>query len=217
MILFTLNQKISTLPSPSQITLLALVEKYKLEANILPKHKKIFFDNTKLQYQKWSTKELQRWLSTARKIIQRYKLNSKQKVRSKLNSKYTSIIDTNTNLHAPTKKIPHTIIKTKKTNHLKESTITKYYNPTAPTANHTNPTSPIPSKPTNKIASGTLHNNAVPTNNKPISSVLLQDSFHKHNIHHDITSQNPSELRIPTTSIKDSTTETERKKFTKKS
>ena len=67
--------KLTTSPSPAKITLLALVEKYKLEASILPKHKKIFFDCTKLQYRKWITKELQRWLSTARKIIQRYKLN----------------------------------------------------------------------------------------------------------------------------------------------
>ena len=39
--------KLSTLLSPAQITLLALVEKYKIEANILPKHKKIFFDYTR--------------------------------------------------------------------------------------------------------------------------------------------------------------------------
>ena len=153
--------KLTTLPSPAKITLLTLVSKYKLEVSILPKHKKIFFDCTKLQYRKWSTKELQRWLSTARKIIQRYKLNSKQKVRSKLNPKYTTIIDTNINLHAPTNKIPHTIIKAKKTNHLKESTITKYYNSIASTINHTNPASPIPSKPNNNIASGTLHNNGI--------------------------------------------------------
>ena len=44
--------KLTTLPSPAKITLLALVEKYKLEASILPKHKKIFFDCTKLQYRK---------------------------------------------------------------------------------------------------------------------------------------------------------------------
>ena len=48
--------KITTLPSPAKNTLLALVEKYKIEANILPKHKKIFFDCTKLQYRKWNTK-----------------------------------------------------------------------------------------------------------------------------------------------------------------
>ena len=125
--------KLSTVPSPVQITLLALVQKYKIEANILPKHKKIFFDCTKLQYQKWSIKELQRWLSTARKIIQRYKLNAKHKISSNFNSNYSPTIDPNTNLHASTKHIPHTIIKAKKANHLKESSITKYYKPTATT------------------------------------------------------------------------------------
>ena len=41
----------------------------------------LIFACTKLQYRKWSTHELQRWLSTARKIIQRYKLNLNKKDR----------------------------------------------------------------------------------------------------------------------------------------
>ena len=158
---------------------------------------------------------MQRWLSTARKIIQRYKLNSKQKVRSKINPKYTTIIDTNINLHAPTKTIPHIIIKAKK-KHLKESTITKYYNSIASTIKHTNPASPIPSKPNNKIASSTLHNNTVPADNIPISTVVIQDSLYKHTIHHEITSQIPSELLIPKFTATESTAESERKTFTKK-
>ena len=44
--------KLSTVPSPVQITLLALVQKYKIEANIPPTHKEIFFDCTMLQCQK---------------------------------------------------------------------------------------------------------------------------------------------------------------------
>ena len=155
---------------------------------------------------------MRRWLSTARKIIQRYKLNSKQKVRSKFNSKHFPIIDPNTNLHVPTKQIPHTIIKAKQKNHLKEYSITKYYKSTATITNHT---IPIPSKPNNKIASGTLYNNAVLTNTIPTSYVVPQDSFHKHNIHHDISSQHPSELRIPKISINESSEETERQKLKK--
>ena len=150
---------------------------------------------------------MQRWLSIARKIIQRYKLNLKQKVRSKLNSKYSPIIDPNINLHTPTKKIPHTIVKAKRTNNLKESSITNYYKSTATITNHT---IPIPSKPNNKIASGTLYNNAVPTNTIPNYYLVPQYSLHKHIIYHDITSHHPSELRIPKISIKDSMAETER-------
>lgn len=69
------SPKLTTLPSPAKFTLLDLVAKYKTEANILPSHKKIFFECTKLHYLQWSTKEFKRWLGTARKIIQRYKLN----------------------------------------------------------------------------------------------------------------------------------------------
>ena len=196
--------KLSTLPSLAQITLLALVEKYKIEANILPKHKKIFFDCTKLQYQKWSIKELQRWLSTARKIIQRYKFNAKHKISSNLNYNYFPIIDPNTNLHAPTKQIPHTIIKAKKTNHLKESSITKYYKPTA-----TTPTTTLVSKlllvrntslnlstfsirvpsikqlPTNTIATTSTHAEHIPKNfrSDTLHSIISSSNLQKFTAH----------------------------------
>ena len=117
--------KSTTLPSPAKITLLALVEKYILESSILPKHKKLFFACTKLQYRKWSTHELQRWLSTARKIIQRYKMNLNKKVRTKQNPTSTSTIDTNNTIRAPTTPLNHLFIKDKKTNHFKNTTINK--------------------------------------------------------------------------------------------
>ena len=55
-----------------------------------------------MQYRQWGTQELQRWLSTARKIIQRYKINLNKKVRTKQNPTSNSTIDTNNNIHAPT-------------------------------------------------------------------------------------------------------------------
>ena len=57
----------------SKSTLLNLVDKYILEAEILPKHKRLFFACKKLQYQLWSITELQNWLSSARKILRRYR------------------------------------------------------------------------------------------------------------------------------------------------
>ena len=100
--------------SRKKITLLTLVDNYKTEADIFPTHKKIFFKCTTLQYSKWSIKELQRWLSTARKIIQRYKLNKKQQVRSKINSNHSTILDTNIYLPFQSITTHHTIIKAKK-------------------------------------------------------------------------------------------------------
>ena len=46
-------------------TLLNLVDKYILEAKILPKHKMLFFACKKLQYQSWYITELQNWLNSA--------------------------------------------------------------------------------------------------------------------------------------------------------
>ena len=54
-------------------TLLNLVNKYILEAKILPKHKILFFVCKKLKYQAWNITELQNWLSSARKILRRYR------------------------------------------------------------------------------------------------------------------------------------------------
>ena len=125
-------QKLNTLLSPAKNTFLTLVAKYKTEADILPTHKKIFFKCTTLQYSKWNKKELQRCLSTARKIIQRYKLNQKQQVRSKVTSNYSPILDTNINLLLQSTTTHHVILKAKKKNYLKESPITKYYQSSVP-------------------------------------------------------------------------------------
>ena len=53
--------------------LLHIVDKYILEAKILPKNKRIFFACKKLQYQSWNITELQNWLSSARCILRRYR------------------------------------------------------------------------------------------------------------------------------------------------
>ena len=81
-------------------------------------------------------KKLQRWLSTARKIVQRYKLNHKQQVCSKVTSNYSTMFDTNINLPFQSTTIHHIILKTKKTNHLKASPITKYYQSSVPKLHH---------------------------------------------------------------------------------
>ena len=54
-------------------TLILLVDKYILEAKILPNHKMLFFACKKMQYQSWSITELQNWLSSARRILRRYR------------------------------------------------------------------------------------------------------------------------------------------------
>ena len=141
---YSCSTKLTTLPSPANFTLLDLVAKYKTEANILPKHKKIFFECTKLQYLQWSTKELQRWLGIARKIIRRYKLNFKKKVRSKINPNYSTVIDTNTlvstsQLNHPTShQYQHKVHRPPNNNHFKVSTITRFY---PKTDTNLNPTS----------------------------------------------------------------------------
>ena len=61
--------KLKIMSASVKKTLLTLVDKYKTETDILPKCKKICFSCTKLQYLKWSTKELQRRLDTTRKIL----------------------------------------------------------------------------------------------------------------------------------------------------
>ena len=63
---------------------------------------------------------------------------------------------------------------------------------------------------------GTLYNNNDPADNIPISTVVIQDSLYKHNIHHEITSHIPLELPIPKFTATESTDELERKTFTKK-
>ena len=62
------------------------------------KVKEAFFSYSNLQYLKWSTKELQRWLSTNRRIFQRYKLSLKNKESTKAPSIYSTLFDPNTNI-----------------------------------------------------------------------------------------------------------------------
>ena len=143
-------------------------------------------------------------------------MNSTKKVRTKLKTKSTSIIDPNNNLDAQTTTLTHLFIKAKKTDHLKDTTINKYYNSIASPNNNTKPTPSIPSETKNKIAYGTLYNNNDPDDNIPISTVVIQDSLYKHNSHHGITSQIPSELLISKFTATESTAESERKTFTKK-
>ena len=168
-----------------------IFEKYKLEASILPERKKIFFDCTKLQYRKWSTQELQRWLSTARKIIQRYKLNLKKKVRTKLKPTSNSTIDTNNNIHAPTTPLTHLFIKDKKTNHFKNTTINKYFNCITSPKHTSPPTISIPSETEHKIAYVNLDKNNNPDVNIVIPTVPIQDPTYKQNNHQEIPSQIP--------------------------
>ena len=68
-----------SIPHPKR-TFYNLPQKYpsnlsKLKVIFFKKYKKIFFSYTDLSYLEWSTKELYRWLSSARKILQRYKLS----------------------------------------------------------------------------------------------------------------------------------------------
>ena len=92
-------------------TLLNLVDKYILEAKILPKHKRLFFACKKVQYQSWSITELQDWLSSARKILRRYR---------------DRIVDAPINItsNLPSKHIVHC---PPNNNYYTASPITKYY------------------------------------------------------------------------------------------
>ena len=65
----TTTRKITTAKS----TLLKLVDKYILEATILPIYKKLVFSCKASNYQLWSITELQKWLSTVRGILRRYR------------------------------------------------------------------------------------------------------------------------------------------------
>ena len=167
-------QKFNTLSSPAKTTLLTLVAKYKTETDILPTHKNIFF-----------LKELQRWLSTARKIIQRYKLDQKEQVHSKVTSNYSTILDTDINLPFQSTTPHHTIIKAKKPNHLKASHITKYYQSSVPKLHHDKQIPPIPTEPTTKIATGTSHENVVTDNNITITPVVVLE-YHKQKFRHEL-------------------------------
>ena len=118
--------KLNILISSAKITLLTLVGKYKIETNIIPKCKNCF-SCTKLQYLKWSTKELQRWFGTARKILQRYKRSLKYIERTKATFTYYTIYDSNNNIYLQTTTTIHTIYKASRTHHLKASPIKKYY------------------------------------------------------------------------------------------
>ena len=89
---------------------------------------------------------------TTRKIIQRYKLNQKQQVRSKVTSNYSIILDTNINYPLQTTTTHHIILKAKKKNHLKASPIKKYYQSSVPKLHHDKQIPPTPTEPNNKIA-----------------------------------------------------------------
>ena len=120
-------------------TLLNLVNKYILEAKILPKDKILFFIYKKLKYQAWSIIELQNWLSSARKILRIYR---------------DQIVDApiHTTSNLPSKHIVH---YSPNNNHYTASPITKYYTKhnsyMIPTS--TNSTLQNISNPTNTIAS----------------------------------------------------------------
>ena len=208
-------QKLATLPSPVKITLLTLVDNYKTEADIFPTHKKIFFKCTTLQYSKWSIKELQRWLSTARKIIQRYKLNKKQQVRSKINSNHSTILDTNIYLPFQSITTHHIIIKAKKKNHLKASPIIKHYQSSVPKLYHNKPIHSIPTEPNTKIATGTSHENVVTDKIIPITTVVVPE-YHKQKFSHELIKNIFQKIILPHLNSRDCTKESERNQMTKK-
>ena len=132
------NKTIRIIPT-AKSTLLNLVDKYILEANMLPKHKRLFFVCKKLKYQTWNITELQNWLSSARKILRRY--------RDRI---VVAPINTTSNL--PSKYIVHC---PPNNNHYTSSPITKYYTKhnSYMILTSTNPTLQNISNPTNTIVS----------------------------------------------------------------
>ena len=75
------------------------------------------------------------------------------------------------------------MIKAKKTNDLKAFSISKYYQSSVPKLNHDKLIPPIPAEQNIKIATGTLHENAVTDNNIAITHVVIPE-YHKQKIRH---------------------------------
>ena len=82
-------------------------------------------------------------------------MNLNKKVRTKQKPTSNSPIDTNNTIRAPTTPLNHLFIKDKKTNHFKNTSITKYFCSTSPN-NISLPTNSIPPKPLYKIAYGNV-------------------------------------------------------------
>ena len=123
-------------------------------------------------------------------------MNLNKKVRTKQKPTSNSTIDTNNTIRAPTTPLNHLFIKDKKTNHFKNTSITKYFCSTSPN-NTSLPTNSIPPKPLYKIAYGNLDKSNNPDVNIVIPTVPIQDPTYKQNNHQEIPSQIPSPLLIP--------------------
>ena len=141
---------------------------------------------------------MQRWLSTARKILQRYKLNIKKKLRTQAYSNYSTILDTTINhFYHTTTTTNHKIIKAPRTNHLKDSPITNYYHSSIPTLRPTSSASKIPIEQNIKIATGSTNKNVVPDINIPLYDEIHYESFRKQNIHHELNQKNSPPILFP--------------------
>ena len=139
------------------------------------------FSCTKLQYLKCSTKELQRWPGTARKILQRYKRSLNYIERNKATSTYYTIYDPNNNIYLqPTAPI-HIIYKASRTHHLKASPIKKYYHSSKTNITNTLSNSPVPTAPNTNLATSTINKNVFAATIIPINTVVDQDQSNQHN------------------------------------
>ena len=94
---------------------------------ILPRRKKLFFSCKSSKYRLWSISELQKWLSTARGILRRYRDR-------KIITKRTDILSPPHPLNNyKLQRYQHTVHRQSNNNHYKISKLTKLYSLTDPT------------------------------------------------------------------------------------
>ena len=187
---------LKVLPSPVKNILLSLVKKYITEAGILPTYQNIFFSCAKLQYLKQNIKELQRWLGTARKILQGYILSLKYIERTKNTSTYSTTYDPNNNVSSQTTTTIHIIYKALQTHHLKVSPLTNYCRSSKTSIPITLSNSPIPTVPNTNLDTGTIKKNVVTTITISINTVVDQDIPNQHNNNHERNQKHLTKLLI---------------------
>ena len=105
-------------------TLLHPVEKYMMEATILPKHKRLFFACKKLKYHSWNITQLQNWLNSSRSILRRYR------DRTTLHKCTTTPVSTSQLNHPTSHPYQHNVHLPPNNNHFKVSVITRFYSKT---------------------------------------------------------------------------------------